>query len=87
MLFLELLGFVLGMLSADPATISPSIVPDERSNIVFPTTVLYGLALCMMIDGFLWRWKGWLLLLATMTSSLCHGGISLQRIHIRPSAS
>ena len=70
MLFLETPAFFLGMISHAPLeTVAKTVLPGAPPNgFFFPTTVLYGLAACIIIGGFLWRLKGWQLLLITLSS-------------------
>jgi uncharacterized membrane protein len=52
----------------DPAAAAPSMPGMAGSYFLIPTSVLYGLGLCMIIGGFLWRLKAWQLLSITTGS-------------------
>lgn len=60
MLFLEFPAWALSLFFKT-ASESPTkmLMPGAETNFLIPTTVLYGLALCMIIGGFLWRLRAW----------------------------
>ena len=70
MFFLEFPAWVISTLTKAAGHENPFSMPGmlPEGSFPIPTTVLYGLGACMMIGGFLWRLKGWQLLLITFLS-------------------
>jgi uncharacterized membrane protein len=61
MLLLEFPAWGLSMLFSEVPSVKAAIGANQE-GFAFPTTVLFGLGMCMMIGGLLWRAKGWQLL-------------------------
>lgn len=70
MFFLEFPAWAISIVlkNPDPAAVAPSMPGMAGSYFLIPTSVLYGLGLCMIIGGFLWRLKAWQLLSITTGS-------------------
>jgi len=68
MFFLEFPAWALGMSfnAVEPAEATPAMPGLYNGGFLIPTTVLYGLGTCMMIGGFLWKWKDIFYLLTTI---------------------
>lgn len=75
MFFLEFPGWLVGLSgrnSSGNAT-APSMPGTGADGFFFPSTVLYGLGICMVVGGCLYFFKKWQLLIVTMVSFLFSG--------------
>lgn len=68
MFFLEFPAWGLGMSFSQLAPEETIMPGDYEGGFLLPTTVLYGLGMCMIISSLLWKLKNWQWLLITIIS-------------------
>ncbi len=73
MFFLEFPAWALGMSFSQVASTGPPMPGNYTGGFFLPSTVLYGLGMCMIIAGVLWRLNKWLLLFVSILSFLISG--------------
>lgn len=72
MIFVEFPGWGLGMISASPSVGGANEVPGTLIMGI-PTTVLFGLAVSMLVGSWMLRWKEWQLIMVTVSCFLLSG--------------
>ncbi len=73
MLFLEFPAWLLGMSFSQVQDSGGAMPGNYSGGFLIPTTVLYGLGMCMIIGGFLWKLKHWQFLMISVLSFLASG--------------